>query len=233
MLEFRDIKVELGAFHLAADFRVESGAKLAVVGPSGAGKSTLLAIAGGFVEPNQGSVLWRDQPLDHLAPGARPISFLFQDNNLFPHMDVARNVGLGIRPDLRLTRSDRDRVAEALSAVGLDGLRDRKPASLSGGQRARVALARILVQAAPVVLLDEPFGALGPAMRSEMIDLSREVGTRLEATMLMVSHNLDDVSGFADGVIWVEDGVCNPPRALDAFLADPPEGFVRYAGLTR
>src|SRR5262249_57815194 len=96
---------------------------------------------------------------------------LFQDHNLFAHLDVAANVGLGIHPGLRLTAADRRRVDDALAQVGLAGFAERLPAQLSGGERQRVALARSLVRDRPVLLLAQPFAALGPALRRDMLDL--------------------------------------------------------------
>ena len=137
-----------------------AGARAAVMGPSGAGKSTLLEALAGFV-PAEGRMEWDGAPLSG-PPGARPVAMLFQDGNLFPHLSVRRNAGLGIRPDGRLGRADRARVDEALGRVGLSGMEDRLPAALSGGQRGRAALARALLMRRPLLLLDEPFAALGP-----------------------------------------------------------------------
>ncbi|AJE45036.1 ATP-binding cassette domain-containing protein [Celeribacter indicus] len=230
MLELKDVSLTQGDFILTADFGIPEQARVAVLGPSGAGKSTLLSVIGGFETPDRGKVVWNGTDFGSKPPFARPISHLFQDNNLFGHMSAAQNVGLGIRPDLKLSPADRTRVSVALGAVGLTGLETRRPAELSGGQQSRVALARVLVQEKPLVLLDEPFSALGPAMRREMVDLARQVGDRLGATMLMVTHDIPDVEAFADQVIWVEQGRCHPPRPWDALLADPPEGFRAYTG---
>lgn len=230
MLELQSIRLTQGDFTLSADLTIPVGARVAVVGPSGAGKSTFLSLIGGFEAADEGRLLWNGQELTKALPHERPISHLFQDNNLFAHMSAAQNVGLGIRPNLRLTKAEQARVTEALSAVGLSGMEARRPAELSGGQQSRVALARVLVQEKPLILLDEPFSALGPAMRGEMIGLAKEVSTRLSATMLMVTHDIADVDRFADLVIWIEDGVCQPPRNWEEMKADPPQGLKAYIG---
>jgi thiamine transport system ATP-binding protein len=155
------------------DLQVEDGECLAVIGPSGAGKSTLLALIAGFEHAGSGSIRIGGQDVTSLHPSVRPVTMLFQDHNLFAHLDVAANVGLGVHPGLKLTTADRARVASALEQVGLSGLTERLPSQLSGGERQRVALARSLVRDRPVLLLDEPFGALGPALRREMLDLVR------------------------------------------------------------
>ncbi|AVW92452.1 ATP-binding cassette domain-containing protein [Celeribacter baekdonensis] len=230
MLEFRNLRLTQGDFTLTADFQVPKGARVAVIGASGAGKSTLLSLIGGFEASDDGDILWQGKPFGRSAPFERPISHLFQDNTLFAHMTAAQNVGLGLKPNLRLSKSDKDTVSEALRAVGLEGLEARRPGALSGGQQSRVALARVLVQQKPLILLDEPFSALGPAMRHEMIDLAKEVSARLEATMLMVTHDVSDVDRFADLVIWVEEGLCHPPRPWTEMMSEPPQGLLDYIG---
>ncbi|WP_226552001.1 thiamine ABC transporter ATP-binding protein [Celeribacter naphthalenivorans] len=230
MLELRSIRLTQGDFTLSADFSIPNGARVAIIGPSGAGKSTLLSLIGGFEVPDAGAMLWDGKDVTQALPHARPISHLFQDNNLFAHMTAAQNVGLGIRPNLRLSKAEQERVSEALSAVGLAGMETRRPAELSGGQQSRVALARVLVQEKPLILLDEPFSALGPAMRGEMIGLAKEVSEKLGATMLMVTHDIADVDRFANLVIWIEDGHGQPPRDWAEMKTDPPEGLKAYIG---
>ena len=155
---------------------------------------------------------------------------LFQDGNLFPHLDVAQNVGLGIRPDLKLDAAERARVAEAIARVGLEGLAGRKPAALSGGQQSRAALARVLVQNRPLLLLDEPFAALGPALKVEMLDLVAALVRDAGATLLMVSHDPADARRIADEVILVEAGRAHPPQPTAALLDNPPPALRAYLG---
>ena len=223
-----DLVIERGDFRLSADLAVEKGARVAVMGPSGAGKSTLLEAVAGFL-PVEGRMTWEGRPLAG-PPGARPVAMLFQDGNLFPHLTIARNAGLGIRPDGRLPAPERARVEEALARVGLEGLGDRRPAQLSGGQRGRAALARVLLMRRPLLLLDEPFAALGPALKAEMLALVAEVAGALGATLLMVTHDPDDARAIAEGVIVVADGRAEPPRPTEALLADPPPALRRYLG---
>ncbi len=229
MLTLENLQITLGDWRLRADFSVDAGARVAVLGPSGAGKSTLLAAIAGFL-PAQGRVLWEGADISGIAPGARPVSMLFQDNNLFPHMSAAQNVGLGLRPDLRLSAAQKVDVAAALERVGLAGLGERKPAALSGGQIARVALARALLRHRPLMLLDEPFGALGPALKAEMLGLLGELLDETGATLLMVSHEPEDARAIADRVILVADGVAHAPVATGEIFANPPEALRDYLG---
>ena len=155
---------------------------------------------------------------------------LFQDSNLFPHLTVAQNVGLGRHPDLRLSTMDHAAVKDAIARVGLIGTETRKPAALSGGQQSRVALARILVQGKPLLLLDEPFAALGPALKAEMLDLVDQLVRETGATLLMVSHDPADARRIADQVILVAEGTAAPPQDTAALLDDPPPVLRDYLG---
>lgn len=230
MLELDDISATVGDFSLHADLAVDTGARVAVIGPSGSGKSTLLSLLGGFLAPDRGRIRMDGQDITALPPGRRPVSMLFQDQNLFAHLTVAQNAGLGLRPDLRLTEPQRCRVGQVLAEVGLADMGDRKPASLSGGQQARVALARVLLRARPLLLLDEPFGALGPALKSEMLALLDRIATQTGATVLMVTHDPDDARQFAPLTIVVENGVAQPPVPTGPLLDDPPPGLRAYLG---
>ncbi len=229
MLTIENARIEMGDFTLSADLQVPEGKRVAVLGPSGAGKSTLLAMIAGFQPLTSGVIRWKGGTMPD-DPADRPISMVFQDNNLFPHLTVAQNVGLGVRPDLRLTPDDKRRVDAALERVGLTGKGDRKPAQLSGGQIARVALARVLLRHRPLLLLDEPFGALGPALRAEMLELVGELTAETGATLLMVSHNPEDARLLSDEVVLVEGGQVHAPVPTAQIFDDPPDALREYLG---
>lgn len=228
MLRFDDVTLAQGAFRLRADFTVPLGARVAVIGPSGAGKSTLLMAVAGFLAPAAGRILWDGADLAGVAPGDRPLSVLFQDQNLFPHLTIAQNLGLGLRADLRLNPAQRVQVDQALDRVGLQGMGGRRPAALSGGQQGRAALARALLRARPMLLLDEPFAALGPALKTEMLALVAELAGG--ATVLMVTHDPADARRFADLTVLVADGVAQAPVPTAAMFADPPPALRDYLG---
>ncbi|MGI1661952.1 ATP-binding cassette domain-containing protein [Palleronia sp. KMU-117] len=230
MLELQRLRFTRGDFTLTADWTVDAGQRVAIVGPSGAGKSTLLSLIAGFDSPDEGRILWQGRDLTPLAPGARPVSTIFQDQNLFPHLDVAANVGLGVSPALRLTQGDRRRVTDALARVGLTGLEARKPGDLSGGQQARVALARTLIRDRPLMLLDEAFSGLGPALKAQMLDLVAELSEEAGMTVLMVSHSPGDARRIADETIFFENGLAHPPRPTQALFDNPPEALRAYIG---
>lgn len=230
MLKCEGVQIRVGNFAISADFIVEKGRKVAVIGPSGAGKSTLLSALGGFTPLAVGKIICADQDITDARPGKRPISMLFQDNNLFPHLTVGQNVGLGLRPDLKLDASQISRVQAALSRVGLEGLEARKPGELSGGQQSRAALARVLIQDKPLILLDEPFSALGPALRQDMLDLVSALVAETGATLLMVTHAPEDVARIADDVIFVENSRAEAPAPAADLLENPPPALRAYLG---
>jgi thiamine transport system ATP-binding protein len=195
-----------GEMAMLFDIGFEPSVITAIMGPSGSGKSTLLNLVAGFEIPSAGRVLIGDTDVTSEPPAVRPVSMIFQENNLFAHLDVAKNVGLGISPSLKLTTTDRQRIAEALARTGLAGKEKRLPRELSGGERQRVALARALVRDRPVLLLDEPFASLGPALRDDMIDLLVEVQAERGMTVLFVTHQPEDARRAAKWLVFIEDG---------------------------
>jgi thiamine transport system ATP-binding protein len=218
------------------DFSVLEGERLAVMGASGSGKSTLLHLIAGFETPQSGSISFGDTDLTMAEPAARPLTILFQDNNLFGHLTISQNVGLGIAPRLKLNEKQQEKVDVALAKVGLTALKNRLPSELSGGERQRAALARAILRDKPLLLLDEPFAALGPAMRLEMLDLvlalqSEQAAKQQPLTLIMVTHNPEDAAHFATRIGFVENGglaTTLPPEALD----NPPtgSGLAAYLG---
>lgn len=231
MLTLEALHADMDGTTLSADLSLSPGRRVAVLGPSGAGKSTLLDLLAGFRTARSGCILWDGRDLTTVPPEKRPVSILFQDGNLFPHLDVGRNLGLALRPDGRRPGpEDTARIEEALRRVGLEGMAARKPGTLSGGQQSRAALARVLLMARPILLLDEPFAALGPGLKREMLALVGEVGASLGALTIMVTHDPGDARAFAKEVVLVADGRVHAPVATDAFFAAPPPAFRDYLG---
>ncbi|WP_369789011.1 thiamine ABC transporter ATP-binding protein ThiQ [Rouxiella sp. WC2420] len=188
------------------DLHIAAGERVAILGPSGAGKSTLLSLIAGFLSPGLGTIELNQQDHTHSPPAKRPVSMLFQENNLFSHLSVRQNMGLGLHPGLKLDADQKQKLTELAQQVGLKECLDRLPSQLSGGQRQRVALARCLLRSQPILLLDEPFSALDPALRSEMLALLDSVCQQQQLTLLMVSHNLDDAARIAERTLLVVDG---------------------------
>lgn len=185
---------------------VRQGEMIAVLGPSGAGKSTLLNLIAGFLQPASGAIVIENDDHTHTPPSRRPVSMLFQENNLFTHLTVRQNIALGMDPGLKLSAAQRQKLELIAEQMGITAFIDRLPGALSGGQRQRVALARCLVREQPVLLLDEPFSALDPALRQEMLALVRDVCQRQQLTMLMVSHSIEDAARIAPRSLVIAEG---------------------------
>lgn len=230
MLELDDLLIEQGDFRMSATLHVETGARVAVIGPSGAGKSTLLGAIAGFVPLVRGAIRWQGTRIDSLAPAKRSLSILFQDNNLLPHLSVFDNVALGIDPSLRLAADQRTQVRMALERTGLADLAARRPAELSGGQISRAGLARVLLRARPLILLDEPFSALGPALRHDMLDLVAEIALEQKATLLMITHDPADALRICPQTVLVAEGRAAAPEPTATLLANPPAALANYLG---
>lgn len=230
MLHLDHLVLEQPGFRLAANWTVQPGERIAVLGPSGGGKSSLLLAIAGFFAPVSGRIRWQGQDITPLPPAQRPVSILFQDQNLFPHLTIAQNLGLAIAPNLRLTSDDKKRIDSVLTRLGLSGLGPRKPADLSGGQQGRAALGRALLQARPILLLDEPFAALGPALKADLLVLVAEVAGESGASVLLVTHDPQDARRFAPRTVLVAEGLAQPPQDTASLFANPPKALQDYLG---
>ncbi|MGJ3351497.1 thiamine ABC transporter ATP-binding protein ThiQ [Morganella sp. Je.2.23] len=188
------------------DFSVTAGEKIAILGPSGAGKSTLLSLIAGFQFAESGTIRLNGEDHTRTPPARRPVSMLFQENNLFAHLTAEQNIALGFHPGMKLNAAQKVQLEHIAEQVSLTPLLRRLPSQLSGGQRQRVALARCLVRSQPVLLLDEPFSALDPALRNEMLTLLETICEERQLTLMMVSHNTDDAARIAPRAMVVDNG---------------------------
>ncbi|MDO9909501.1 thiamine ABC transporter ATP-binding protein [Glaesserella parasuis] len=185
---------------------VKKGERIAVIGESGAGKSTLLNLIAGFEKADRGEILLNGENHFATEPAQRPVSMLFQDNNLFPHLTVAQNIGLGLVSRLDFDATQMQQITQIAKQMGIAELLERRSDLLSGGQKQRVALARTLLRDKPILFLDEPFSALDPQKRIEMQQLVVELCQQKQLTLLMVTHQLEDVSKWCDQVVEVKQG---------------------------
>lgn len=222
MIALDDVTFRYADMVMRFTLSLPEGALAVVFGPSGAGKTTLLNLVAGFDLPESGRIAIAGRDMAGVAPAHRPVTMLFQEHNLFAHLTVEQNVGLGIHPGLRLSRDDRARVAAALGEVGLDGFARRLPGQLSGGERQRVALARAIVRDRPVLLLDEPFAALGPAQRRHMLELVENLRAERGLTVMMVTHQLDEARDLTGRAVFVQQGTILCEGTIRDFLTDPP-----------
>ena len=229
MLSFSDVKYRYHSELFEFDLEVNQGDVIAILGPSGAGKSTLLSLLAGFINPEFGDIALNNISLLPQAPHQRPLSMLFQEHNLFAHLSVADNIGLGIKPNLRLNETEKQQLIHAAQQVGVDELLHRLPEQLSGGQKQRVALARCLIQKKPVLLLDEPFSALDPMLREEMISLIHQLIKSQQLTVLMVTHSLQDAKALASHYAFVcEHKILSSGKVSELTTQDNPPQLDRY-----
>jgi spermidine/putrescine transport system ATP-binding protein len=210
------------------NLRIERGEFYSLLGPSGCGKTTTLRMIAGFEQPTEGEITLAGQPIAGVPPYRRNVNTVFQHYALFPHMDVARNVGYGLRQNKVGKADEARRVSEALSLVRLSGYERRRTWEMSGGQQQRVALARALVNHPTVLLLDEPLGALDLKLRKEMQlelkALQREVGI----TFVYVTHDQEEALTMSDVIVVMRDGLIQQlggptelyERPVNRFVAD-------------
>ncbi|MBX3030772.1 MAG: ABC transporter ATP-binding protein [Chloroflexi bacterium] len=228
VVEVVDLRKRFGDVQALAgvSFRLEPGTFYALLGPSGCGKTTLLRLLAGFEQPDQGSILIGDEDVAGVPPYRRPVNTVFQHYALFPHMDVARNVGYGLRQQKPAPGRDEQtrRIDQALELVRLQGFGHRRSWELSGGQQQRVALARAIINRPTVLLLDEPLGALDLKLRREMQVELKQLQGQLGITFIFVTHDQDEAFSMADRVAVMHDGRIlqdGPPSAIYDRPADP------------
>jgi len=206
MLNIDQVTLSLGDNNWHFHPTLASHSTHVLLGESGSGKSTLLNLIAGFLEPASGDIQWQGNTLLKKAPDQRPVTSLFQQHNLFNHLSVAENIGLGISPSLALSDQQKSDISAVLNNSGLAGYEDKKPTTLSGGEQQRVALARCLLRNRPILLLDEPFSALDISTRATMTDLLKEVIEEIKPCVLMVSHDPNDVNALAAQSLTLKDG---------------------------
>jgi thiamine transport system ATP-binding protein len=188
------------------DLQAKAGEIFSLIGPSGSGKSTLLGLIAGFNAASSGKILIDGEEIGHLTPAERPVTIVFQEHNLFPHLDVFTNIALGINPSLKLSQAQQAKIVQALDKLAIAELKKAMPGELSGGQKQRVAIARALVREHRILLLDEPFAALGPAQRKDMIELLKSIVRAQRMVALLVSHQPADALQASETTAFIYAG---------------------------
>jgi putative spermidine/putrescine transport system ATP-binding protein len=188
------------------DLTVEEGEFFTLLGPSGSGKTTLLRLIAGFERPDAGRIELAGHDVTSMPPHLRQTNTVFQDYALFPHMNVAENIGYGLRVKGIAKPERQQRVERALNMVRLTGLERRKPNQLSGGQRQRVALARAVVNEPQVLLLDEPLGALDLKLRQEMQLELKRIQKKVGITFVYVTHDQEEALTMSDRMAVMANG---------------------------
>jgi ABC-type Fe3+/spermidine/putrescine transport system ATPase subunit len=205
---------------------LEAGHVLALLGPSGSGKSTLLSLIAGLESPDAGDICWEGKSLLGTPVHERGFGLMFQDYALFPHLNVAGNVGFGPRMQRRPAKELETSIAEALTLVGLAGFERRDVSTLSGGEQQRVALARALAPRPRLLMLDEPLGALDRTLRERLLEELHDILRRLRQTAIYVTHDQEEAFALADQVLVLREGrVMQRGRPAEVY-ARPASRFV-------
>ncbi len=200
-------QIKNGEFSVQCDFSVEIGNHLSLFGPSGSGKSSVLLGLAGFLPIINGDLVYDDKSISKIEPKDRPFDLLFQENNLFPHLTVSRNILLGLGAKAKMDLQNSHIVNEILDLVGLYKERNRLPQDISGGQRSRAAIARSLIRKKPILLLDEPFAALDFELKNEILALLLRITRKDNLSIILVSHDPRDVQYLGgDVILFSENG---------------------------
>jgi spermidine/putrescine transport system ATP-binding protein len=223
IISLRDVQKHYGSYHALRGITMDiaEGEFFSLLGPSGCGKTTLLRTIAGFEDVSSGHVLLDGRDMEGVPANKRPTNMVFQSYAIFPHLNVAQNVGFGLRKRSDLDKSAKSAlIAEALGMVGLDGYGDRSAQALSGGQRQRVALARALILKPKVLLLDEPLSALDKKLREQMQTELRRLQRHVGITFILVTHDQEEALIMSDRIAVMFEGQI-------AQLASPQELYRR------
>jgi putative spermidine/putrescine transport system ATP-binding protein len=205
---------------------IEEGWFMTLLGPSGSGKTTLLNMIAGFELPTGGEVILQRKLINHLLPEKRNIGMVFQTYALFPHMSIFENIAFPLKMRKLPKAEIVEQVKKALELVELEGYGDRKPNELSGGQQQRIAMARALVFDPPILLLDEPLGALDKKLRQHMQIELKHIHTKLKRTMIYVTHDQEEALVMSDRIAVMNQGRIEQIGSPDELYEKPANAFV-------
>ena len=205
-LDLNHIEFNRGDWQLNVSLSIKKGQCIALIGANGAGKSTLLSLISGFEKPDRGEIFIDNICVNDLGPAERPVTMMFQGNNLFSHMSLFDNIALACDPGLKLKSHHLKIINEALYKTQLAKIKNKKPGECSGGEQQRAALARCLCQKKPLFLLDEPFASLDPPTRKRMYLLLNDLRMENNITIILVNHSPQEAILSADEFIFLNDG---------------------------
>lgn len=223
----QDLTIDLGEFHLRdVSIQVAAGSYYVLLGPTGAGKTVLIECIAGLHRPETGRVLLEGVDVTHLPPEDRSIGYVPQDYALFPHMTVAANIGFGLRVR-RVSQSDiKEKVLELSRLLHIEGLLNRHPLTLSGGEKQRAALARALAISPKLLLLDEPLAAVDEGTRDRLCIELRDIQQTTGVTIIHVSHSFEETLALADQVGVMRDGAMAQSGTTQDIFRRPESRFV-------
>jgi len=228
ILELKNLSKHFGSVVAVNDVSldIEDGWFLTLLGPSGSGKTTILNMIAGFEFPTAGEVILQGKPINLLLPEKRNLGMVFQNYALFPHMSIFENIAFPLKMRKLSKGKITEQVEKALELVQLEGYGGRKPQELSGGQQQRIAMARALVFDPPILLLDEPLGALDKKLREHMQIELKHIHTRLKRTMIYVTHDQEEALVMSDRIAVMNQGRIEQVGSPDELYEKPANAFV-------
>ena len=228
IVDLRNISVSFGGNQILKNFNLEilDGQFVTLLGASGCGKTTTLRIIAGFIDPDEGSVIFEGKDITDLPPHKRQVNTVFQRYALFPHLNVYENVAFGLRVRKIPEKQIKETVEEMLALVNLEGFNKRNINSLSGGQQQRVAIARALAVKPRVLLLDEPLGALDLKLRKDMQAELKKIQQRLGITFIYVTHDQEEALSMSDVIVVMDNGNIQQIGAPSDVYNEPENAFV-------
>ena len=229
MLKLNQVEISFGKHLLSYNFKVDKGEILAVIGPSGGGKTTLLNLIAGFIRPDQGQIIYENIDITRFSAFERPVSYVFQEGNLFPHLSVKNNIALGINPNLSLNDQQTQLISQTLQIVGLANLQDKLPDQLSGGQKQKVAMGRALIRNRPIILLDEPFTGLDYEAKYDLINLIKSVHRKTSCIIILVTHDFQEVRLMASKVAIINNGLFELFEDVNQVLDNKQNSFKDFS----
>lgn len=227
-LKCRSVEKNFGAYRAVdnVSFSVPQGTFFSILGPSGCGKTTLLRMVAGFLEPDNGDILIKGKSVINVAPNKRPVNMVFQHLALFPMMNIAENIGFGLRRRGEDSATISRKVGEVLERVGLPGVQNRQIGQLSGGQKQRIAIARCMVLDPDVLLLDEPLGALDLKLREHMKVELKKLQTEFNTTFVYITHDQSEALVMSDQVAVMHKGTFEQIGSSRELYYNPKTAFV-------
>ena len=228
IIDLKNISISLGGEQILKDLNLYIDDKefVTLLGPSGCGKTTTLRIIAGFLEPDEGKVIFSGKDVTKVPPHKRQVNTIFQRYALFPHLNVYENIAFGLRIQKMREAQIRETVTEMLALVNLKGFEKRNVNSLSGGQQQRVAIARALAVKPRVLLLDEPLGALDLKLRKDMQVELKNIQKRLGITFVYVTHDQEEALSMSDTVVVMDGGVIQQIGTPIDIYNEPKNAFV-------
>ncbi len=226
-LEVKDLCLDVGDFELSGiGLKAEKGDYLALIGPTGSGKSLLLETIIGFYGPEKGRIILEGKDITDFPPDMRQMSIVYQDHVLFPHMDIFENIAYALRKKLRDKKQIEAEVKQIAGVLGIGELLHRKPATLSGGEKQRAAIARSLVVRPKLLLLDEPFSALDARTKEKLREMLKKAISEYSTTVLHVTHDFEDVWALANRVVVIRKGEVMQAGDPESVFKRPSPDFV-------